>query len=133
MLIYADGACKGNPGPMAIGASIQDGEKEVATVSALIGDGTSNIAEYHAAIAGLKKARDLGATDVTLRMDSQLVVRQIEGVYRIKAEHLRPLRAEVMTLLKSFQKYSVKHVPREQNARADELANLAYEAETVEA
>jgi len=112
---------------MGIGASIQDGlGGEVERVSALIGDGTSNVAEYHAAIEGLKKAKALGAKKVELRMDSELVIRQIEGRYRVNAEHLKPLYCEVMTLLQSFTKYSVKHVPREQNARADQLANLAY-------
>jgi ribonuclease HI len=113
---------------MAIGASIQDGlGGEVERVSALIGEGTSNIAEYRAAIEGLKRAKDLGAKKVELRMDSELVVRQIEGLYKINSEHLKPLYSEVMTLLQSFTKYTVKHVRRDDNARADELANLAYE------
>ena len=128
MIVYADGACKGNPGPMAIGASLQDGlGTEVETVSTLIGHGTNNIAEYRAAIEGLKKAQELRAKKVELRMDSELVVRQIEGVYKVRKDTPKPLHAEVMTLLQSFKTYSVKHVPREDNARADELANLAYE------
>ena len=79
MIVNADGACKGNPGLMTIGGSIQDNKTGIDTVSALIGDGTCNVAEYHAAIAGLKNTRDLGATTSELRMDSQLVIGQIEG------------------------------------------------------
>lgn len=128
MLIYADGSCRGNPGPMAIGVSIQDTGIEVSTISRVIGDGTSNIAEYRAAIEGLRRAYDMGATDIELRMDSELVVRQIEGRYQVRKDTLKPLHAEVMTLLQTFKKYRVKHVLRGQNARVDELANQAYEA-----
>jgi ribonuclease HI len=117
---------------MAIGASIQDDlGAEIGTVSALIGKGTNNIAEYRAAIEGLKKAKDLGTAQVELRMDSELVIRHIQGAYKIKKDTLKPLYAEVMALLRSFDKYSVKHVPREDNARADELANLAYDQYTA--
>ncbi|MEP6958565.1 MAG: ribonuclease HI family protein [Nitrospirota bacterium] len=130
-VVYADGACRGNPGPMAIGASIQDDSgTELATVSQLLGEGTNNMAEYRAAIEGLKKARDLGATDITLRMDSQLVVRQINGVYKVKNAALKVLHAEVRVLLKVCS-WSVAHVRREDNQRADDLANLAYEASTT--
>lgn len=129
-IVYTDGACRRNPGPMAIGASIQDDRgKELATVSQLRGGGTSNIAEYHAAIEGLKKARSLGATEIELRMDSELVVRQINGLYKVKNATLKVLHAEVLELLKTCA-WSVAHVPREENQRADELANLAYDAST---
>lgn len=126
-IVYTDGACRGNPGPMTIGASIQDelGE-EIGTVSVMIGEGTNNIAEYRAAIEGLRKAKKLGATSIELRMDSQLIVRQINCVYKVKKETMKVLHAEVMELLKSFDKYTVVHVPREDNVRADELANLAH-------
>ena len=71
LIIHADGSCRGNPGPMAIGVSIQDTGVEVSTISRVIGDGTSNVAEYRAAIEGLRRAYDLGATDIELRMDSR--------------------------------------------------------------
>jgi ribonuclease HI len=128
-IVYADGACRGNPGPMSIGASIQDDQgKELGTVSALIGQGTNNIAEYRAAIEGVKAARSLGATRIELRMDSQLVVRQITGVYKVKNEILKPLHAEILELFEALGWYAVAHIPREENHRADELANLAYDA-----
>lgn len=94
-VVYTDGACRGNPGPMAIGASIQDDRgTELAVVSALIGQGTNNVAEHRAGIEGLKKARDLGATEVELRMDSELVVEQINGRYKVKNAALKLLHAE---------------------------------------
>jgi ribonuclease HI len=128
VVIYADGACRGNPGPMGIGASIQDDQgTEVSTVSVLMGHGTNNIAEYRAAIEGLKKARSLGATQIELRMDSELVVRQINGVYKVKHVVLKVLHAEVLELLKTCTWSTVVHIAREENQRADELANLAYE------
>ncbi len=132
VVVYADGACRGNPGPMAIGASIQDDTgTELGVVSALIGQGTNNIAEYRAAIEGVKAAQSLGATEIELRMDSQLVVRQINGVYKVKNETLKALHAEVLEHLKALDRHVVAHIPREENGRADELANLAYDAPTI--
>ena len=126
IFVYTDGACRGNPGPMAIGASIQDDTgKELATVSNLIGDGTNNIAEYRAVIAGLEKAKSLGAREIELRIDSKLVVEQLNGRYKVKNERLKLLHAQALELLSQF-KVTVVHVPREENQRADELANLAY-------
>ena len=126
IFVYTDGACRGNPGPMAIGASIQDDTgKELATVSNLIGDGTNNIAEYRAVIAGLEKAKSLGAREIELRIDSKLVVEQLNGRYKVKNERLKLLHAQALELLSQF-KFTVVHVPREENQRADELANLAY-------
>lgn len=126
-VVYTDGACRGNPGPMGVGASTQDDRgKELATVSALIGQGTSNIAEYRAAIEGVKTARSQGATEIELRMDSELVVRQINDVYKVKNETLKVLHAEVLELLTALDFYTAVHFLREDNQRADELANLAY-------
>lgn len=88
-VIYSDGACRRNPGPMAIGASIQDNRgNELARVSQLLGQGTSNVADYRAAIEGLKKAQTLGAREVELLIDSQLVVEQINGRYKVKNDAL---------------------------------------------
>ena len=131
-VVYADGACRGNPGPMAIGASIQDDHgTELGTVSALIGQGTNNIAEYRAAIEGLKAARSLGATVIELRMDSQLVVEQLNGHYKVKNAVLKVLHTEVLELLSALEWHAVAHIPREKNHRADELANLAYNADDL--
>jgi ribonuclease HI len=111
---------------MAIGASIQDETgKELATVSELFGDGTNNIAEYRAVLAGLEKAKSLGATEIEVRIDSKLAVEQLNGRYKVKNERLKALHAQAIELLSNFQS-TVMHVPREQNQRADELANLAY-------
>ena len=99
---------------------------EVSTISRVIGDGTSNIAEYRAAIEGLRRAYDLGATDIELRMDSRLVVGQTMGIYPVRHEALKPLHAGVMAWRSSFKTCRIKYVPRGKNARADELANQAY-------
>ena len=128
LVVYADGACRGNPGSMAIGATVQtpDGD-EIDTVSEAIGEGTNNIAEYRAAIEGVKKAIGHGATRIELRMDSELVVKQLNGEYQVKNARLKPLWTELKGLLASFEKALVVHVPREKNKRADELANLALD------
>ena len=127
IIVYADGACRGNPGPMAIGASIQTAEGvELSTVSALLGQGTNNLAEYGAAIAGVRKAIEYGTDAIELRMDSQLVVKQLTGEFQIRKADLKPLLNELLTLIGQYKAWSVTHVRREQNQRADELANLAY-------
>lgn len=126
--MYADGASRGNPGPAAIGASVQDeAGQELATVSRTIGRGTNNQAEYRAAIEGVREARRLGATAIELRMDSELVVRQLIGVYRVKNPGLQPLFATLVDELEALGPYTVGHVRREQNRRADGLANAALD------
>ena len=93
-----------------------------------IGETTNNVAEYTAAIAGLKRARDLGARDVVLRSDSQLLIKQLSGEYRVKTAHLQPLHREVRTLAAGFAKIGFEHVPREQNQDADRLANVGVDS-----
>jgi ribonuclease HI len=133
LVVYADGASRGNPGPSAIGATVQDIDgQELATVSATIGRGTNNQAEYRAAIEGVRKARSLGATAIDLRMDSELVVRQLSGRYRVKNAALAPLFATLVQELEATGPYSVGHVPRERNRRADALANAALDGKRVE-
>ena len=128
LLVYADGACRRNPGPMSIGASIltPDGQ-EIETVSEAIGTGTNNIAEYRAAIAGVKKAMSHGADQIELRMDSQLAVKQLNGEYQVKNAQLKPLWSELKELLGTFKKATVTHILRDANSRADELANFALD------
>ena len=112
---------------MTIGASIQDDQgRELATVTQFIGEGTNNIAEYRAAIEGLKVAKGLGATEVKLYTDSQLVANHVSGAFKAGSKNTKPLYKELMKLLRSFDKYKVMHVPREDNTRADELANMAF-------
>jgi probable phosphoglycerate mutase len=128
LVVYADGASRGNPGPSAIGASVQDVDgQELGAVSATIGRGTNNQAEYRAAIEGVRKARSLGATAIDLRMDSELIVRQLSGRYRVKNAALTPLFAALVEELEAAGPYSVGHVPRERNKRADALANAALD------
>ncbi len=128
LTVYADGASRGNPGPAAIGASVRDTRgRELATVSERIGRATNNAAEYRAAIAGVHAAADLGASAIDLRLDSELVVRQLAGRYRVKHPLLRPLFAALVEALEAVGPYTVGHVPRARNARADALANEALD------
>ncbi len=121
--LYCDGASKGNPGPAGIGMVLAtlDGQ-EVLAWGAPLGRATNNVAEYRAAIAGLERALALGVRRVRLLSDSELLVRQISGRYKVKHPGLRPLHAEVIELLQQFESYEVAHVAREKNARADALA-----------
>lgn len=127
-LVYTDGASRGNPGPASIGAVIyDDGGREVHTVSQRIGRATNNEAEYRAAIAGLEAALALGARDVHLMMDSELVVRQLSGRYKVRNPALRRLFGRVKDLQWRFASFSADSIPREQNKRADRLANEALD------
>ena len=126
VVINTDGASRGNPGPAAIGATIKDGRGNLlASISQSIGRTTNNQAEYRALIAALEKAAALGASHVDIRADSQLVVRQVEGSYRVKKASLRPLYLEACRLLAGFQGVTITAVPREQNREADALATAA--------
>jgi len=128
-IIYTDGAARGNPGPAAIGAIIKDETGQViARISQRIGTTTNNQAEYRAIITALEKAVSLGAKHVILKSDSELVVKQINGRYKIKNAALRPLYQEVVKLAGSLEKITVSHIPRAQNAGADALANKALDS-----
>ncbi len=127
--VFTDGASRGNPGPSSIGAVVYDSAgKEVHTVSRRLGRATNNEAEYQAVIAGLEAALGLGGGSVDLRMDSQLIVRQLEFRYRVRNARLRPFFERVVELRRQFESFKVTHVPREQNKRADQLANLALDS-----
>ena len=126
LIINTDGLSKGNPGTAAIGATIKDERgKMLATISQRIGITTNNVAEYKALIAALQKAVKLKATQVEVRADSELMIRQLNGSYKIKSVGLRPLYLEAMQLLAKFEIVSLKHIPRELNTAADKLANDA--------
>lgn len=126
--VYADGASRGNPGPASIGAVVYDSQgNEAHTVSRRIGRATNNEAEYQAAIAGLEAALALGGGSVELRMDSELVVRQLQFRYRVRNPRLRPLFERLVDLRRRFSEFSVDSIPREKNKRADQLANLALD------
>ncbi|MDQ3879642.1 MAG: ribonuclease HI family protein [Chloroflexota bacterium] len=127
-MIHTDGAARGNPGPAGLGAVLRttDG-RVVAELAEFLGVRTNNHAEWRAVEAALREAARLGARHVDLRMDSQLVARQIAGIYRVKHADLIPIHRRVMDLLKRFEGYSVGHVPRELNRDADRLSNVAID------
>ena len=127
-IIYADGASRRNPGPAAIGGVVLDESGHVIKeISQRIGDATNNVAEYKALIATLAAARDLRVRSLEIRLDSELIVRQITGAYRTKKPELKVLLKEAQGLLKGFEGYSIRHVPRSQNRLADALCNKALD------
>jgi len=129
LLIHTDGAARGNPGPAGAGAILRDAASDevLAEIAEPLGHATNNVAEWTAVRLALEEARRLGASHVDLRMDSQLVARQISGTYRVKHPDLRPIHAATMALLRSFDGYTVGHVPRERNREADRLSNIAID------
>ena len=127
-LVYADGASRGNPGPAAIGAVIfDDKNRERHRISEAIGQATNNVAEYRAAIASLEAALALGARQVELRMDSELVVRQLDARYRVRNPALKSLFARMQELRWRFASFRAVSIPRQENALADRLANQALD------
>ena len=123
-----DGASRGNPGPAAIGVVLLDAEgTPLRQIGERIGNTTNNVAEYRAVVRALEEARRLEASRLTLLLDSELLVFQIRGVYKVKAPHLRPHHERVLALLGQFDRWEVRHVPREQNGAADALANEALD------
>jgi ribonuclease HI len=128
LLVYTDGAARGNPGPAGAGAILRDSDGTVlAEIAEPLGRATNNVAEWTAVLLALEEARRLGATHVDLRMDSELVARQISGIYRVKHPDLKPIHAAVMDLLGRLDGYTVGHVPRELNKDADRLSNVAID------
>jgi ribonuclease HI len=132
VVVYCDGGARGNPGPAAIGAVVTDPSTtpptRLATVSKRIGVTTNNVAEYTACIAGLEAAREFPSRAIRVRADSLLLVEQINGRWRVKQAHLRPLRDRVLALLDDYDEVDVAHVRREQNCDADALVNAALDA-----
>jgi ribonuclease HI len=129
LLIHTDGAARGNPGPAGAGAVLRDAADGslVAEIATFLGVRTNNYAEWTAVALALEEALLQRATHVDLRMDSQLVARQITGQYRVKHPDLKPIHAQVMSLLSRFAGYTVGHVPRELNKEADRLSNVAID------
>jgi len=128
LVVACDGASRGNPGPAAVGVAFSDSTgTEVRALSRRIGFATNNQAEFLALIAGLEEAQRLGARRIEVRLDSELVVRQVVGRYRVRHPGLRPLFEQARQLLSSFEEASVRQVPRERNRRADALANAALD------
>lgn len=129
VIIACDGAARGNPGPAGIGSQLTDEDGNVlAEIAEGIGPATNNVAEYRAAIAGLTRARELGAQRVLLRSDSRLLIEQLAGRFRVKNANLQVLHAEVRALLIAFDRVDLEHVPRERNTEADRLANIGVDS-----
>jgi ribonuclease HI len=130
-VLYSDGASAGNPGASGIGAVIEMAGRTY-ELSEPIGIATNNVAEYTALIRGLEKARALGAEEITVYADSELLVRQLGGTYKVKNPNLLELYQKVIRLKGSFRKFSLRHIAREKNKRADALAKKASQARTGE-
>lgn len=132
IVIYTDGGARGNPGPAGAGASIVKDGEEVAHVSKFLGKQTNNWAEYEALVLALEVTHNvLGSPideEVLVRMDSELIVKQMRGEYRVKDKELKKQHTRAETLInEAFPKISFEHIPREENERADELANEAMD------
>jgi ribonuclease HI len=131
-IVHTDGAARGNPGPAAIGVVIEDDQgRTVYEASRALGMKTNNEAEYMALIAALEYLKDARAREAEFLLDSELVVRQLNGEYKVKEPRLQSLHGQVIMLLNAVPKHTIRHVRREQNARADELANEALDAKGV--
>ncbi len=128
VILQTDGASRGNPGPASAGVVIRNLRGEIlGERSERLGDITNNEAEYRALILGLGDALKLGASELDLRLDSELLVRQLQGTYKVRAANLIPLNQAAHRFLKRFKHYTIQHVPREMNRRADQLANRALD------
>ncbi len=128
LTIYTDGASRGNPGPAAAGFVLTDsGGKEVVAKGVYLGEATNNVAEYSGLVKALEAAKEISPKELCIYSDSELMVRQIKGEYKVKSELIRPLYQQVMSLLEAFECYKIKHVPRGKNARADGLCNRALD------
>jgi len=126
--VFSDGAARGNPGPAGAGAVLtrEDGTP-VAKVGKFLGSATNNVAEYSALLLGLETALRLGAREVEVVADSELLVRQLTGQYKVKNAGLKPLFQQAQGLLSRFERWTARHVPREQNELADEMSNRAID------
>lgn len=130
LTVHVDGGARGNPGPAAIAAVISDDDGEVIhEASETIGRATNNVAEYRALLLGIERAKLLGATEIDVVGDSELIVKQVRGEYKVKDAGLRPLHSAAQKALGEFAEWSLRHVKRERNADADALVNQALDAE----
>ncbi len=128
LIVHVDGGARGNPGPAAAACVITTPEGEVLDEQArLLGSATNNVAEYRALLLGVARARELGAQDVEVVGDSELIAQQVRGAYKVKNAALRELHAEAMAALRQLDHWSIETVPRERNARADALVNAALD------
>jgi ribonuclease HI len=129
LVLHVDGGARGNPGPAAIGIVLSGADGTVVEeIAERIGVATNNVAEYRAVVRGLQRARELGAREVELIGDSELVARQLTGAYRVKHPAMKPLHAEATRALEGFERWEIRTVPRAENAEADALVNGALDA-----
>ena len=129
VVVHVDGGARGNPGPAAAAAVISTPDGEVLDeASEHIGHATNNVAEYRGLLLGLERARALGATEVEVVNDSELIAHQVNGRYKVKHADMKPLHARATEALRGFRRWSVRSVPRAQNADADALVNQALDA-----
>jgi ribonuclease HI len=129
VVLHVDGGARGNPGPAAAGAVVSTPAGDVLDEAAeAIGVATNNVAEYRGLLLGLQRARELGATEVEVVNDSELIAKQVNGVYKVKHPDMKPLHAAALQALGSFERWSIRSVPRAQNAAADALVNQALDA-----
>jgi ribonuclease HI len=129
LVVHVDGGARGNPGPAAIAAVLSTPDGEIVEEHGeRIGEATNNVAEYRAVLLGLGRARARGAREVELVGDSQLVARQVRGEYKVKDDALKALHAKVVKALADLDSWSIRNVPREENAEADRLVNVALDA-----
>ncbi|MEA2140804.1 MAG: ribonuclease [Solirubrobacteraceae bacterium] len=128
IVVHVDGGARGNPGPAAAGVVIESSDGQLLGEHAqLLGRTTNNVAEYRALLLGLERARELGASEVEVVGDSELIAKQVLGEYKVKNEALRPLHKEATSALRGFERWSIRTVPRAQNADADALVNAALD------
>jgi ribonuclease HI len=129
LVVHVDGGARGNPGPAAAAAVVSAPGGEVLDETAVVlGRATNNVAEYRGLLLGLERARALGATEVEVVNDSELVAKQVNGEYKVKHPDMKPLHAQALAALDGFERWRVRSVPRAQNAAADALVNAALDA-----
>jgi ribonuclease HI len=129
VVVHVDGGARGNPGPAAAGAVVSSPEGDVLDEAAeAIGVATNNVAEYRGLLLGLQRARELGASEVEVVNDSELIAKQVNGVYKVKHPDMKPLHAAALQALGAFDRWSIRSVPRAQNTAADALVNQALDA-----
>ena len=128
VVVHVDGGARGNPGPAAAAAvvSTPDG-RALDRTAVTLGPATNNVAEYRGLLLGLRRARELGATEVEVVNDSELVAKQVNGDYKVKHPDMKPLHAAALAALNGFERWSIRSVPRAQNADADRLVNEALD------
>jgi len=127
-VLSVDGAARGNPGHAGAGMVLQTVDGSTHHFGQYLGEATNNVAEYRALLIGMQKAAELGIRDLLVRSDSELIVKQIKGLYKVKSPHLQDLYFTVIKTIRSFDKVTFTHVPREENKEADRMANLAIDA-----